>query len=84
MANRKIDISHPFFKVVSKTFYNRLAELGISPYSFCLENKLNNVTFSKVLKNKSSLSVAALLRYIDAAGLELKIVKKEEANEDNN
>lgn len=78
MANRKKDLYHTFFDEISYTFKKRLDELGITMYAFCRDNKLNRATFWRILRGQCSFSLNTLIEYLDAAGLELKITKKNE------
>lgn len=89
MANKFKEVNKPFFEEISKIFRNRLKEMNVTKYTFCLRNGFNRNTCERILKAQCSFSLNTLIEYLDAAGLEIKIIRKEtqqksQSNEHNN
>lgn len=78
MGRKKQTLNHPFFDTLSKAYTDRLKELNITKYAVCRDWKLNRNTCDTIIKKHHSLDLATLLTYMDAVGLKLKIVKKNE------
>lgn len=64
---------------IAKSIRGTLREKGISKYAFCVNNGFNRNSFERMLKAKKSYTLQLLFDYLDAAGLELKIEKKQES-----
>lgn len=78
MGNYKKEINQPFLEKIAKAIRDRLKELRMTKYAFCRDNNFNRATCDRILKARYSFSLSTLAEYLEAAGLEIKIVKKDE------
>lgn len=77
MANKKKQINQQFYDSLAEIFRNRLNELGITKYALCRDNNFNRRTCDVIINAYRSVNIDTLLEYLDAVGLELKVVEKQ-------